>query len=101
MGGVLRDSPVGTFSPTTLRISTAMNPFNEQFVIHMQRMIQAHLPIYIIWGHYNRQGRLSFKNLPAGYLLGKWVRENRYPSDKDIVQAIALADAAEQTRSVR
>ena len=98
---MLRDSPVGMFSPTALRVGTAVNLFNEQCVVRVQRMVQAYLPIYIIWGHCNRQGRQSFKNLPARYLLGKWVRENCYPSDKDIVQAIALADAAEQTRSVR
>ena len=98
---MLRDSPVGAFSPTAPRVGTAVNPFNEQCVVRVQRMVQAHLPIYIIWGHCDRQGRRSFKNLPAGYLLGKWVRENCYPSDEDIVQAIALADAAEQTGSVR
>ena len=64
-------------------------------------MVQAHLPIYIIWGHCDKQGRRDFRNIPATHLLGNWVWENCYPSDEDIVQAIALANAAQQTGSVR
>ena len=33
---MLRDSPVGTFSPTTPRVSTAVNPFNEYCVFCVQ-----------------------------------------------------------------
>ena len=33
---MLRDSPVGTFSPTTLRVSTAVNLFDEYYIFRVQ-----------------------------------------------------------------
>ncbi|KAI9464848.1 hypothetical protein HD554DRAFT_2040569 [Boletus coccyginus] len=68
---MLRDSLAETFSPITSR---------------------AHVPIYIIWDHCNKQGKQDFQDLPLADLIGKWIRENYYPSDDDIVQVITVAD---------
>ena len=48
-------------------------------------MAQAHVPIYIVWGHCNKQGKWAFQDLLLAYLAEKWVRENCYPSDDNIV----------------
>ncbi|KAH0825659.1 hypothetical protein J3R83DRAFT_11747 [Lanmaoa asiatica] len=93
---MLRDSPVGTFSLKTPRVGTVVNPFDEQCVIRVRRMVEAHVPIYIFWGHCNPQGKRNFQNLPDTWLPGKWVRENCYPSDEDLARAIALALAPVQ-----
>jgi len=57
---MLRDFLAGTFSPMTSRVSTTMNLLDEHCVMHVQWMVQAHVPIYIVWGHCNKQGKWAF-----------------------------------------
>ncbi|KAI9451862.1 hypothetical protein HD554DRAFT_2032838 [Boletus coccyginus] len=54
-------------------------------------MVLAQVPIYIYWGTCDRNAKRSFRNFPPTVLKGRWVSQNCYPSDEDLVKAVEFA----------
>ena len=88
---MLKESPASTFTLTVPRFGAIVHVNDLDSVIHVQKMVLAHVPIYIYWGKCDKNGNRFFKNFPPTMLSGRWVSQNCYPSDKDLKSATAVA----------
>ncbi|KAI9455555.1 hypothetical protein HD554DRAFT_2178439 [Boletus coccyginus] len=88
---MLKDSPVGTFSLETPRVGTLVHACNPECLVRVSKMVLAQVPIYIYWGTCDCNAKRSFRNFPPTVLEGRWVSQNCYPSDEDLVKAVEFA----------
>jgi len=88
---MLKDSPVGTFSLEMPRVGTVVCTCDLECLVRVSKMVLAQVPIYIYWGMCDHNAKRSFQNLPSTLLEGRWVRQNCYPSDEDLVKVVEFA----------
>lgn len=83
---MLRDSPIGQFSSDSPRLGTVVNISNEHSIYQVERLVRAHVPVWILWGVCDIHGQRRFHPVPHGP-GARYVNAKCYPSDQDLVEA--------------
>lgn len=87
---MLRDSPIGQFSLDSPRLGTVVNISDEHSIYQVERLVRAHVPVWIWWGFCSPNGQRQFRPLPNGP-GARYVNTHCYPSDEDLFEACMKA----------
>ena len=85
---MLRDLPIGQFSPSPSRLGVVVPVSNHDAVITVPHMVKAHVPVWVWWGRCDMNARRNFSTLKDNTAGSQYLNDHCYPSDSDLAEAI-------------